>query len=50
MAVHDAVSALVSLGFSENASRDAINIAVRAPGTSTVQGLIKAALITLKER
>jgi Holliday junction DNA helicase RuvA len=50
MAVHDAVSALVSLGFSENASRDAVNKAVRAPGTPTVQGLIKAALVTLKER
>lgn len=50
MAVHDAVSALVSLGFSENNSRDAVNKAVRAPGTPTVQGLIKAALVTLKER
>ena len=50
MAVHDAVSALISLGFSENASRDAVNKAVRAPGTPTVQGLIKAALVTLKER
>ncbi|MEI8331647.1 MAG: Holliday junction branch migration protein RuvA [Methanomicrobiales archaeon] len=50
MAVHDAVSALVSLGFFENASRDAVNKAVRMPGTPTVQGLIKAALVTLKER
>ncbi|MDO9323347.1 MAG: Holliday junction branch migration protein RuvA [Methanoregula sp.] len=50
MAVHDAVSALVSLGFTENNSRDAVNKAVRAPGTPTVQGLIKAALVTLKER
>ncbi|MFA6225073.1 MAG: Holliday junction branch migration protein RuvA [Methanoregula sp.] len=50
MAVHDAVSALVSLGFSENASRDVVNKAIRAPGTPTVQGLIKAALVTLKER
>jgi Holliday junction DNA helicase RuvA len=50
MAVHDAVSALVSLGFSENESRDAINKAARAPGTHTVQALIKAALVTLKER
>lgn len=50
MAVHDAVSALVSLGFLENASRDAVNKAVRVPGTPTVQGLIKAALVTLKER
>jgi holliday junction DNA helicase RuvA len=50
MTIHDAVSALVSLGFSENASRDAINKAARAPGTPSVQGLIKAALVTLKER
>jgi holliday junction DNA helicase RuvA len=50
MAVHDAVSALVSLGFAENASRDAVTRAARAPGTPSVQGLIKAALVTLKER
>ena len=50
MAVHDAVSALVSLGFAENASRDAVTRASRAPGTPSVQGLIKAALVTLKER
>ena len=46
MAVHDAVSALVSLGFSENESRDAVTAAARTPGsTPTVQGLIKAALV-----
>jgi len=50
MVIHDAVSALVSLGFAENASRDAVNEAARAPGTPTVQGLIKAALVLLKER
>ncbi len=50
MTVHDAVSALVSLGFSENESRDAVNAAARAPGTPSVQGLIKAALVRLKER
>ena len=50
MAIHDAVSALVSLGFSENESRDAVHAAARAPGTSSVQVLIKAALIHLKER
>jgi Holliday junction DNA helicase RuvA len=50
MVVHDAVSALVSLGFAENASRDAVTRAARAPGTPSVQGLIKAALVTLKER
>ena len=50
MVVHDAVSALVSLGFLENESRDAVSTAVRAPGTPSVQGLIKAALVKLKER
>ena len=50
MAIHDAVSALVSLGFSENESRDAVHAASRAPGTSSVQVLIKAALVLLKER
>ncbi|HSQ93899.1 MAG TPA: Holliday junction branch migration protein RuvA [Methanoregula sp.] len=51
MAVHDAVSALVSLGFSENESRDAVTTVVRASGSSlTVQVLIKAALVRLKER
>jgi Holliday junction resolvasome RuvABC DNA-binding subunit len=50
MTIHDAISALVSLGFSENASRDAVNKAARAPDTPSVQGLIKAALVTLKER
>jgi Holliday junction DNA helicase RuvA len=49
MAVHDAISALVSLGFAENASRDAVNTAARAPGTPTVQGLIRAALVIVKE-
>jgi holliday junction DNA helicase RuvA len=49
MAVHDAVSALVSLGFGEKESRDAVT-AARMPGTPTVQGLIRAALVTLKER
>ena len=51
MAVHDAVSALVSLGFSENESRDSVTTAARASGSSpTVQMLIKAALARLKER
>ena len=51
MAVHDAVSALVSLGFSENESRDAVMAASRASGSSPpVQVLIKAALSRLKER
>jgi Holliday junction DNA helicase RuvA len=50
MVIHDAVSALVSLGFAEKESRDAVNAAVPAPGSSSVQGLIKAALAKLKER
>ena len=51
MAVHDAVSALVSLGFSENESRGAVTAAARVSGGSpTVQVLIKAALAHLKER
>jgi holliday junction DNA helicase RuvA len=50
MAIHDAVSALVSLGFAEKESRDAVNAAAPAPGSSTIQGLIKAALAKLKER
>jgi Holliday junction DNA helicase RuvA len=50
MAVHDAVSALVSLGFSERESRDAVSAAVPAPGSSSVQDLIKAALAKMKER
>jgi holliday junction DNA helicase RuvA len=51
MAVHDAVSALVSLGFSEKESRDAVSAAALVPGgPPTVQVLIKAALVNLKER
>ncbi|PKL65368.1 MAG: Holliday junction branch migration protein RuvA [Methanomicrobiales archaeon HGW-Methanomicrobiales-3] len=51
MPVHDAVSALVSLGFSENESRDAVTTAARTSGSSpTVQVLIRAALVRLKER
>src|SRR5512137_7897 len=47
MAVHDAVSALVSLGFAENESRDAVAAAAHAPGTPTVQEFIKTALVLL---
>lgn len=50
LAIHDAISALVSLGFAEKESRDAVNAAAPSPGSSTVQGLIKAALAILKER
>jgi len=49
-AVHDAVSALVSLGFSEKESRDAVNDTARVMKTPTVQDLIKAALVKMKER
>ena len=47
-AVHDAVSALVSLGFAEKESRDAVNAAAPALKFPTVQELIKAALSKLK--
>jgi holliday junction DNA helicase RuvA len=49
-AVHDAISALVSLGFTEKDSRDAVSAAARMPGSPSVQVLIKAALVRLKER
>ena len=48
--VHDAVSALVSLGFAEKESRDAVNAAALALKSPTVQDLIKSALSKLKER
>jgi Holliday junction DNA helicase RuvA subunit len=47
--VHDAVSALVSLGFSEKESRDAVNSSARVMKTPMVQDLIKAALVKMKE-
>lgn len=49
-AAHDAVSALISLGFSEKESRDAVNAAAVTVKTPTVQELIKAALVKMKER
>lgn len=49
-AVHDAVSALISLGFAEKESRDAVNAAALILKSPTVQELIKAALSKLKER
>jgi Holliday junction DNA helicase RuvA len=48
-AVHDAVSALVSLGFSEKESREAVSVASHLQPSPTVQELIKAALVRLKE-
>jgi len=50
IAVHDAVSALISLGFGENESRDAVSSSMLVLQSPTVQELIKAALIKLKER
>ena len=49
-AAHDAVSALISLGFAEKESREAVNEAARALKSPTVQDLIKAALVKLKDR
>ena len=49
-AVHDAVSALVSLGFAEKESREAVNNAALTLKSPTVQDLIKAALATMKDR
>jgi Holliday junction DNA helicase RuvA len=48
--IRDAISALVSLGFAEKDSRDAVNAVVPALSSPTVQGLIKAALVRLKDR
>jgi Holliday junction DNA helicase RuvA len=47
---HDAVSALISLGFMEKESRDAVNAAALLLKNPTVQDLIKAALVKMKER
>jgi len=49
-AVHDAVSALISLGFAEKESRDAVSAGAPGLSSPTVQDLIKAALARLKER
>ena len=48
--VHDAISALVSLGFAEKESRDAVSAGALQLSSPTVQELIKAALARLKER
>lgn len=45
----DAASALVSLGFAENASYDAVKAAARGMASPSIQDLIKAALVQLKE-
>jgi holliday junction DNA helicase RuvA len=48
-AVHDAISALISLGFSEKESREAVNAAATVTKNPTVQDLIKTALVKMKE-
>ena len=45
----DATSALVSLGFAENASYDAVKAAAKGMTSPSIQDLIKAALAELKE-
>ncbi|MGB8219468.1 MAG: Holliday junction branch migration protein RuvA [Methanoregula sp.] len=47
--VRDAASALVSLGFAGQASYDAVKAAAKEMTMPTIQDLIKAALVTLKE-
>jgi len=49
-AVNDAISALISLGFAEKESRDAVMAASSGAKSTSVQDLIKAALARLKER
>ena len=46
----DAVSALVSLGFTQKAATEAVESAVAANAGSSLQTLIKAALVNLRER
>ena len=48
--VRDAVSALVSLGFAEKAAREAVESAAAGSAGSSIQALIKAALVNLRER
>jgi len=48
--VRDAVSALVSLGFAEKAAREAVESAVAGNAGSSIQVLIKAALVNLRVR
>ena len=48
-ALRDAASALVSLGFAESASYDAVASAARGLAAPTVQEIVKAALRLLKE-
>ena len=47
---YDATSALVSLGFAQREAREAVEVAAQDMKHPTVQGLIKAALLKLKEK
>ena len=47
--IHDAASALISLGFAEKDSYDAVKTSAAALKDPSIQTLIKAALVTLKE-
>ncbi len=49
-AVNDAISALISLGFAEKESWDAVSGVVQNLKSPAVQDIIRAALIKLKER
>ncbi|MFA4860570.1 Holliday junction branch migration protein RuvA [Methanoregula sp.] len=49
-AANDAISALISLGFAEKESRDAVMDASPGAKSASVQDLIKAALARLKDR
>lgn len=47
---YDAVSALVSLGFAQRDARDAVEAVAQGMKQPTVQALIKAALLKMKEK
>jgi len=47
--VHDAASALISLGFAEKDSYDAVKVSAAGLKDPSIQTLIKAALVKLKE-
>jgi Holliday junction DNA helicase RuvA len=47
---YDAASALVSLGFAQREARDAVEAAASGMKQPTVQALIKAGLLKLKEK
>jgi len=47
---YDAASALVSLGFAQREAREAVEAVAEGINQPTVQALIKAALLKLKEK